>query len=504
MLAGNLLCLAVMNGLRLPAGWVAWVWPAAVAGCWRMLRPERVRRAPFAMPRAARWICGLALVLLTVPRLSYVAEWMPGAAVLAQADDYGRLAELVSMTQSARYPLEHPANQELLLSHYYTALYPMAWLKAAMPVVTLKDAIVLGNLLYHALMLGALLECAPRLVRRRRGALLLVFLMTLFGGFDMVLGRAIPFEHTEQWARARMGRLRELSSFYTAMYWTVHHAAALWALVLSYVLAREARYRHGWRKTLALGWLLVSAAAASAFVALTAPLVAWKELWLAARRAARHPAVLAVCIAGAWAPAWLMLRRVDPHGFRWHPPEWNLAAYVLAVCLIDLAGIPLWVAARWKRLTGEERRWAAGFGVFVALTWGLESAGYNNFMMRGGLAPTACVMVVAARRGVPRWLLVAMLATAATTVRESATLTYWGLENSNWYWAARGKAVPEHVAVRLRAAYPRVARDQAVRYYEPDAGDRKGMDKYNAERMVKGLRREEMVAAEREIARYRE
>ena len=504
ILAGNLLCLGLMNALRLPVGWTAWVWPGAVLACWRMLRPDKLRRAPFAMPRAAWWLCGAALILLTVPRLTYVAEWLPGTAVLAQADDYGRLAELVSMTQSARYPLEHPGNQDLLLSHYYAALYPMAWIKTALPFLTLKDSIVLGNLLYHLLMLGALLECAPRLVRRRRGALLLVFLMTLFGGFDILMGSAIPFEHTEHWARSHMGRPRELSSMYTAMYWTVHHAAALWASVLAYVLVKAVRYGARWRKPLACGWLLAAAGASSAFVALTVPLVAWKELWALARRLLKLPWVLAACAGASWAPLWLVMKRVDAHGWRWNPPEWNIAVYVAAVCAIDLAGIPLWLSAQWQRLTGEERRWLIGFAVFAALTWGLESAGYNNFMMRGGLVPAACLMVAVARHAVPRWLAVVFLATAVTTVRESATLTYWGLENSNWYWQARGLAVPEHVQQRLRAAYPRVARDARGRYYQPDAGDRRGMDKYNAERMVRGLKVEEMAGAEREIARYRD
>jgi hypothetical protein len=276
--------------------------------------------------------------------------------------------------------------------------------------------------------------------------------------------------------------------------------AAVWALVLAYVFARETRGR----KTLALSWLVVAAAGSSAFVVLTVPLVAWRELWLLAKRVWRQPWVAGVCALGAWAPVWIVMKRVDTHGWGWRPPEWNLALYVLAVCVVDQAGLPLWLAARWRRLTGEEQRWVAGFGAFVVLSWGLESAGYNNFMMRGGLIPTVCVMVAAARREWPRWLLVMVLATGVTTLRESATMTYAGLENSNWYWAARGVEVPAHVRERLRAAYPRVARDRAVKYYEPDAGDRRGMDKYNAERMVRGLTVEEMTGPEREIARRRE
>jgi hypothetical protein len=501
VLSGNLLCLAVLNGLRLPASAVLRVWPAAVIVCWYALRPAKVRRAPCALPGAAWWMCGAALALLTVPRLTYFAEWLPGAAVLAQADDYGRLAELVAMTQSERYPLAHPANGAYLLSHYYTALFPLVWIKFAVPLLTLKDCIVVGNFFYHALILLALLECAPRLARRRGGALLLVFLMTLFGGLDIVMGRLIPFEHTEHWARAHMGRLREISSFYTAAYWTVHHTAAMWAVIAAFVLTRETRYGERWRKPLVIGWLLVAAGASSAFVALTLPLVGWREMWTLARRLMRAPAALTLCAAGAAAPVWLVLRRVDGHGFQWYPPQMNLLFYVVLICVIDLAGIPIWIGTRWKGLSGQERRWMVGCALLVGLSWGVESAGYNNFLMRGGLVPVAAMMVVFARRPAPKWLLAVILATTVTTVREAATLTYWGVEFSNWYWQGRGLAVPAHVLKRLRPEYARIARDRAARYYQPDAQDRTSMDKYNAERRIQESKVEDMHPAEREILR---
>lgn len=105
------------------------------------------------------------------------------------------------MAAGGSYPLPRPSNQQSLLSHYYAALFPLAWCKLAIPVLTLKDCIVFGNLLYHALFLLSLLEVAPRLVRRPAAATLFVFLMTLFGGLDIFAGHLIPFEHTEPWKR---------------------------------------------------------------------------------------------------------------------------------------------------------------------------------------------------------------------------------------------------------------------------------------------------------------
>lgn len=503
VLSANVLCLLVMNGLGLKVGWVGGVWPASLAVCWMMMRPARVRQEPFRTPRLAWWLCAAALALLTAPRLTYLAEWIPGAVVLAQADDYGRLAELISLTQSPNYPLVHAANQSFLLSHYYTALYPMAWLKSVAPKLTLKDCIVAGNLLYHVLMLGALAQCAPRLVRRKRGAVMLVFLFTLYGGLDVLVGYPGLFQHKETWAARFLGCPRQISSFYTASFWTVHHMAAAWAAIIAYVLAKETRYAKPWRKALVLGWLLVTVAATSAYAALTLPLLAWREILVVVRRLLRRPALMLPLGAAAAMPVWLALKRVDSNGFFWNEPRWNVLYYVAAICVIDLVGIPFWAAAQWRHLSSQERRWLVGLGVFLLSTWGLESAGFNNYMMRGGLVPVAALMVILARRDSPRWMTALVLATTLTTVQEAATMTYRCLMYSNWYWQSRGLEMPLQTKARMRERYAQIARDPSIAYYAPDAGDRRGMDKYNAEKMVRGLDLEEMVSAEREIARRR-
>lgn len=139
LLAANLFSLVLLNACRLPSQALLVVLPFGWTVCWLLLRRLRLRRAPFAVSRTATLCAAAALVLLTVPRLPYLAEWLPGAVVLAQADDYGRLAELVSLTLGGRYPLPHPSNRAFLLSHYYAALFPMAWLKLACVLPTLKD-----------------------------------------------------------------------------------------------------------------------------------------------------------------------------------------------------------------------------------------------------------------------------------------------------------------------------------------------------------------------------
>jgi len=502
LLSANLLSLVILNALQLPPRVLVPVYPLGAAAAWLLLRPAQVRRAPFRLHRLAVWMAAGALVLLTAPRLLYFAEWIPGAAVLAQADDYGRLAELVSMTLSERYPLVHPSNQSFLFSHYYAALFPMAWLKLAAPVLTLKDSIVLGNLLYHGLFLLSLLECAPRLVRRPSGAVLFVFLFTLFGGFDILAGHLIPFEHTEHWQRAWFGRIREISSFYTANYWTVHHMAAVWCVLLAFVFSRETRFRRRWQKPLLAGWLLVSAAASSVFVVLTLPLVAWKELYALLGRLLRS-GMIAPVAAAALAPLWIYSNRVEKASLAWAPVPLAFPFYLALIFLIDLAGIPFWVAWKWPRLAAHERRWFLGSVLFLASTWAVESIGYNNYAMRGGLIPTLAILVLFARHPMPRLSLALVVLTVITTVREAATLTYWPLEFSNWYWEMRGKPVPAHVAKRLRAAYPRLARDPSTRYYQPDSGDRHGLDKFNAEKLILDLPVPEMDEGERELLRRR-
>lgn len=182
---------------------------------------------------------------------------------------------------------------------------------------------------------------------------------------------------------------------------------------------------------------------------------------------------------------------MDSSGFLWRPVPYALPFYLLAIFAMDFAGILLLVLARWERLSRGERRWLIGTMLFFIITWGVELVGYNNFGMRGGLAPSVLMFLLFARHGgLPRAAsVVATLAalTILTTLREAATMTYAPLEFSNWYWQARGLAVPAHVQPLLRDVYRSLARDASVRVYVPDSGTRFGPEKFNAGKLIEGI-----------------
>jgi hypothetical protein len=320
VLLANLSSLVILNGLSLPVGATLLIYPAAfVAAAALLFRPSaRAPRMP--VPRSMIWFAMIVVAMLTVPRLGYLLEWLPGNAVLAQADDYGRLAELVSMTLSDAYPLRHPSNQHYLLSHYYTALYPMAWLKLAVPWLTLKDCIVLGNLLYHGLFVFALLEMATRWLPSRRRAFLLVSLCTVMAGLDWIFQARLPFAHDEHWGRTVFGALREVSGFFTAYYWVFHHAAALFSLLIALLLAHTVRFRHRRVKWLLIGLLAINALYSSVFVFLSAVWVGAPWCWILLRRAWSTRMFPLLLVAGVQ-PLFLFFGRVDPGTFSYRVPR---------------------------------------------------------------------------------------------------------------------------------------------------------------------------------------
>jgi hypothetical protein len=469
------------------------------------------------------WLIGAALLFalfLTLPRLPYVLEWIPGNAVLAQADDWGRLSELVSMTLSERYPLQHFANQDYLLSHYYTALYPMAFLKMLLPMLMLKDVILAGNALYHLLLVLSLLEIAFRLLPSLRSAAVFFFLCTLFGGFDWVLEAGVPFSHAELWPRSIFGANREISSYFTGVYWVAHHFTAFHALTMALVFARQLRFRRRAVKIGLLGLLVINAFYSSVFAFLPALLLGGTELLRLARQAWRTrvlPALAAVFLT----PLFLYTNRVqagalsfEPLRLRLFEPGWldaaaSSVAYLLLAALVDLAGVPLVLAAFWRRFGARERRRYVAALIFLCSTACVASIGYNNYSMRGMFLPTLVFYYLFAKYAVaslPRLRRPALAALAAVlafgTLREWAWLTYQPLAYSYWYWEVRGRQPHPSVAGDLRRFYRDLARDRQARIYEPLAGDRFSRHKYNPEKLIRGIPPQEMLEPERELLRH--
>jgi hypothetical protein len=264
--------------------------------------------------------------------------------------------------------------------------------------------------------------------------------------------------------------------------------------------------------------LLIAGFYSGVFVLLPLALVAAPELLRLLRRCWRTRMVWPLAAVFA-VPLFLCFGRLQGHALWWAPVRlhWigngaadaglSLAAYLLAVSVVDLAGMPLVVAAYRRRLTRAEVRYGAGALGFLVCTWGVESIGFNNFCMRGMMLPVVIFGYLFARVSEhlsrPRQWAAAALAVLLSfgTLREAAHLTYQPLMFSALYWRVRGLPPPPGVAAQLREAYPRLARTPGVRYYEPDAGNRSGLDKFNAEKPVRGLPVAEMSEAELELAR---
>jgi hypothetical protein len=526
VLLSNLASLVVLNALELRPFHLLLVYPTALCLFGWLLHRARVRRARINI---SRWMIAYALAFaafLTVPRLPYLLEWVPGNVVLAQADDYGRLAELISMTLSDRYPLPHFANQHYLLSHYYTPFYPIALLKTLIPVLTLKDSIVIGNALYHFLLVLSLLELSSRLFSSRRSFILFFFLCTLFGGFDWLLYPRLLFTHAERWPQALFPALREISSYFTGLFWVVHHFTAFYSVVLAFLFVRCLWYRGRAAKPLLLGLLLINAFYSSVFALLPAFLIGFPELWWLLKRTWKTR-VLPLLILVFCGPLFLYTHRVQTGTLSITPPvvrfsgqplldgPATFAAYLVLVSVIDLAGIPLLLLALFRRFNRKERRYFAASLLFLVSTYFIASIGWNNYCMRGMLLPSLVFyylfakysVAAAAQHGIrwPRWRpAVATLAILLSvgTLKEWCFLLYQPLMYSNLYWELQGKPPPSRVTRFLLPVYRELARDRNARYYRPTHRDLHTGFKYNAEKMIQDLPVEQMFGGEKELLRY--
>lgn len=516
----NLLCLVVLNSFGLSPRWLLVLFPLGLgAGAW-LLRPRHIRRAQIEIPRFTIWWSLALLGLLTIPRIPYLLEWIRGNSVLVWADDFGRLAELVSMTLSSEYPARHPSNSSFLLSHYYTALFPMAFLKAAVPALTLKDCIFAGNLLYHVLFVFSIPEVVARYVKRRSSYWALLFLLTFFGGFDSIFFADVLFAHSEQWPRKVFGSFREISGFYTALFWVIHHFVAFYTVLLAALFAAQLRFDERWRKPLLLSLMLISAVYSSFFATVTMGLLAPGSLIRLLKRTWQTRLILPLAAVFS-APLFLYTNRVQTGTFTFAPVQlpWFSAAglnatfgsiaYLLLAAMVDLAFAPVVLFFFRDRFSARERWMYWASMLFFASTAVIESIGYNNYSMRGMFLPTVVFFVLFARHVVPELWLSKRLRVAAvglalvsvvTTLKEAAHLTYLPLMYSSWYWKVRNRPMPPEVSALVRPEYARLARDPSAREYHPDERDRRDMVKFNAEKFVE-LPPEEMISAEYELLR---
>jgi len=524
----DFLTLVALNLLQCAVAWTPLVFVLACAASYALMRRVRWRREERTSDPWPWVFAAIACVLLALPRVPYVLEWLPGNTVGSVMDDYARIPEVASMVLSPRYPLQHPANPEYLLSFYYTALYPMAALKLLVPWLTIKDCIFAGNLIVHALALGSLVGIAQLLVRDRGKVRLLVFLVTVFGGLDWLM--KTPWRwlgHSEWWQGRFMGNT-QISSFYTSMLWAVHHFSGFMALLLAWLVLVHARA--GGRRTKSLIVLLLLAAAfySSPFAVMSAPLFALVLPRVVWRRLVATPA-FPVVIALALVPLYLFLGKPSTIGFTvsgfrvpftghlWADKALSLPIYLTLVPLVEFGGAPFLVLAWWRRLSPAERAYFVAAGTFFLLTYVVAFIGANDFCMRGMMLPTFVFFALFARHAEPLLqprpgaalrALRTSLATIAVlgalgTTKEWATLTFAGLYRSTLFWDLRHRTDLPPGLARLRELNARaIARDRRITRVPYAEVATLGYDMYSLEKLVDRKPLVQMERGEIELLRY--
>jgi hypothetical protein len=459
-------------------------------------------------------------------------------------DDYAHLAELAAMTLSDSYPLRSPPSPEFLFSFYYASFYPPAVLFLALPWLTLKDALIAGNFFYHLLILLSVVEAGHLFFRRAGQIRWFVFLMTFFSGLDW-LAKPLRLTTTyEWWQKDFFSGNTQISSFYTGMYWTIHHVVGFWAIVLCAVWlfyafvpgasrshARHDRRRrrtgHGrWQKPLAISLLAAGAFYSSPFAVLALPFFAvlhWRLLW---RHVVRtwmfaYAAVLGII------PLFLFLHRqaesaLEPSTFRlqvtgefWVDKLISLPVFLVLVPIVEFAAIPFLLLLVVRRMTQLDRRYFAMTVPFFLLIYVVAFSNTGNFSMRGMFLPTFVLFYLFAKyspelgaqlgrvSGPVRWARVAVVAlfVAATSVGAfvmGGAMLYIGWLNTSVPYHMANKAPPKE----LTYPYRELVFDRSVTTYRPSEADRKGRAKYNVEKLMEGVPVEEMSLWERELMRY--
>jgi hypothetical protein len=316
------------------------------------------------------------------------------------------------------------------------------------------------------------------------------------------------------------GDLREISSFYTGLYWVIHHVAAFYSVVLIVVFQANLRFRSERTQITVLGMLLIGAFYSSLFASFTALVLGPMQVFRLGRRAWSTGAALWLTPMFL-APLFLYTNRVQKASLAWAPMHlgWfehatldgfvSSLSYLSLALVIDFAALPIFLFFNRSAFSPRERVLFWSSIAFFVSTGFVESIGYNNYSMRGMFLPTIvffylfaryCTAGISKRATRPVVYVVAALALIGT-LREVAYMTYQPLQFSTWYWHATGREMPAQAKAVIRSEYGALARDSSVRYYKPDAEEITNMHKWNAEKLMQ-IPVAQMEPAEYELLRH--
>ncbi len=529
VVVANFLTLALMNLLELPVYMAVFVYAGSAAAALHLTSQLHVRAGRPQLDKTSLALALLMLVMLTLPRLVYLLQWLPNTEVRVIGDDYAHLAELAAMTMSNSYPLRSPPSADYLFSFYYAAFYPPAILYMLLPMITLKDALIAGNFFYHLLILLSIVEIGHLFFRRPLQIRWFVFLLTLFSGLDWLAKPMALTTTYEWWQKDFFAANTQISSFFTGMYWTIHHMVGFYAIVIGAVWLFWAFTRRRWQKPLLISLLAAGAFYCSPFSVLSLPFFAvlhWRLLW---RHVIRTWMFVYAAVTAA-IPLFLFLHRqahssLEPSTFRWQftGEFWldkllSLPIYLLLVPLVEFAALPFLLLLVLRSMSRLDRRYLAMSVPFFLLTYLVAFANTGNFSMRGMFLPTFVLFYLFAKysldlatllggqtsgKPIRRWLLAGVtslfvIATSVGAFKMAGAMLRIGWLNTSapYQWAN----VPP--PKELTYPYRELIFDRSITSYTPNDSDRKGRAKYNVEKLMDDVPVTDMSLWERELMRY--
>jgi hypothetical protein len=523
----NFATLVITYLLRAPVHWTVPIYLVCAVGGWLLAKRVQWRRLSIKIDRISVGLAVITLILLTIPRLSYVAEWIPGNNVFIIGDDVGRLGQMASMTLSDAYPLRHQCNANYLLSYYYAALYPWAVFKLLVPWVTLKDTIFLGNLFYHVLILGSFVELAHLLMRNTASVRILMFLVTLFGGLDWTLAGSLLTD-CELWQCWLFHGFTQVTSFFVAQLIVIQHFVSFYALLVAYVVFFHSRIAGGHRlKALIVLLLCAAAFYTSPFPPLSAPFLAAIHYRVILRRLVLTWAMPIVALASL-IPLSLFMGRLSDQGpcactFRVAATGNYLVdrllgapVFFLLVPIIEFGGVPLVLFFIFRRLGRTMRAYLLGSTAFYALTFFVAFKSSDNLQWRGMFLPTFTVYaifayyygrhyqaVLASRFRRTLQVTITLMAIAGTLGFLQVVAFQWGI--AMYYSSLPYRFLrfdpPPRIQVLQRIRSRELARDRSVTHfqYRPEYGNREFL--YCTEKLLDGVELRDMDRWEREELR---
>lgn len=526
----NFVCLVLLNLLELPTYNLVYFYAAAFVAFYQITGYLYFRKRLQPFDKWAILISLVMLFLLTLPRISYLLDWIPGNEVRVYADDHARLAELISLTLSEKYPLLHPANRDYLLSFYYETLYPMAFLKFISPTLTLKNTIFFGNFLYHILILGSLLEFAHLLLPTNLSNRVFIFLCTLFSGLDWLSDPTSFNTGFEWWQHDFINGDVQISSYITGLFWVFHHFVAFYIVALAYLVFFYTRTKHRWLKSMLVLLLLAAAFYASPFSVMPVPLFAIIHLQVIGRRLVRTWTFAYVAIA-ALVPLFIFAGKLPAQGFKfsnaqisfthifWVDKILSAPIYLTVVPLVEFTAIPFLLLLVFKQMPRVEKAYFLAATGFFCLIYVVAYSGWNNFAMRGMFMPTfvffflfakycAAIVERLQRAFVPSWAIKAVTTIVVILTLIGTLKTFASLSDSSMRRMLITYQIPSMVRIfgsappqELQGRYEDIVGNPNIVAVVPDPADRYTDYKYNMEKFIDTLSIDEMFDWEKELVR---